>query len=486
METATQGSAAQETATQRLHRLTSYQPGRDWDLPIDDPWVIQDLEANDLSRLPWFVKRYPEDLPRVPLPRKLPPTSAPAVAVMAGTAEVSPVPLDLAQLSRLLYLSAGVVRTMDRPYGVHPFRAAGSAGGRFPLELYVAAPPGGPLPAGVHWYDPWDHALVRVGPPPRDGGPVVVVTGVPWRTGWRYRERGYRHVYWDAGTMLAQLLALADSAGLTANLYTSFPDTQVAALVGADRMHEFPVALIALDQTAPAAEPGGPAVTGEVDAAPVDFPLVTAAQRAGEGDRLGQPWKRGGPVPVPVLASPPVEDVITARGSQRRMDAGRGLSQDLLRTSMAVAVRGLELPHWVVIHDVTDLPPGVYRWPDLDTPVRTGGLRDELYWVCLDQALARDAAFVAIAATDLTRLGDPGYRVVHLAAGLAEGRLHLAAYALGASATGMTFFDSEAPGLLGEAVDGLLFTCAGVPQYRSSPGGPPGSPVTVRRVAPAG
>jgi hypothetical protein len=131
------------------------------------------------------------------------------VAVLAGTAEVSRVPLDLAQLSRLLYLSAGVVRTMERSYGIHPFRAAGSAGGRFPLEVYVAVPPGGPLPAGVHWYDPWDHALVRVGPPPRTGGPAVVVTGVPWRTGWRYRERGYRHVYWDAGTMLAQLLALA-------------------------------------------------------------------------------------------------------------------------------------------------------------------------------------------------------------------------------------------------------------------------------------
>ena len=87
---------------------------------------------------------------------------------------------------------------MDRDYGIHPFRAAGSAGGRFPLELYVAVPPGGPLPAGVHWYDPLEHALVQVGPPPCGGGPAIVVTGIPWRTGWRYRERGYRHVYWDA------------------------------------------------------------------------------------------------------------------------------------------------------------------------------------------------------------------------------------------------------------------------------------------------
>ena len=249
-----------ETATQRLHRLTSYEPGRDWDLPIDDPWVIQDLEANDLSRLPWFVKRYPAGLPRLSLPRELPPTSAQAVAVLAGTAEVGPAPLDLAQLSRLLYLSAGVVRTMERPYGTHPFRAAGSAGGRFPLEVYVAVPPGGPLPAGVHWYDPWDHALVQVGPPPgRSAARRWSVTGVPWRTGWRYRERGYRHIYWDAGTMLAQLLALADSAGLTAALYSRFPDAQVAALVGADRVHEFPVAVVGLGGPIPRRADGRPA-----------------------------------------------------------------------------------------------------------------------------------------------------------------------------------------------------------------------------------
>jgi hypothetical protein len=141
----------------------------------------------------------------VGLPRDLPATSAAADAVLAGTAGVTPARLDLAHLSRLLHLSAGVVRTAERSYGQHLFRAAGSAGGRFPLELYVAvpdgmpAPRGTPVPPGVHWYDTADHALVLIGQPPRGDAPVVVVTGIPWRTGWRYRERGYRHVYWDAG-----------------------------------------------------------------------------------------------------------------------------------------------------------------------------------------------------------------------------------------------------------------------------------------------
>ena len=270
-----------ETATQTLHRLTSYQPGRDWDEAIDDPRIVQDLEANDMSRLPWFIKQYAERAAVTPLPRELPVTTEPAVAVLAGTAEVKPSLLDLPNLSRLLYLSAGVVRIMERDFGIHPFRAAGSAGGRFPLELYVAVPSGGALPPGVHWYDPLEHVLVQVGPA------------------------------WDCGR----------------------------------------------------------------------------------------------PVRGPDAAGPPVESVI--------------------------------------------------------------------------------AAFVAIAAADVGRLSDAEYRDAQLAAGLAEGRLHLAAYALGASASGMTFDDSQVPALLGEHIDGLLFTCVGVPRYPNAPAGPPGTPTRVRRVTPA-
>jgi hypothetical protein len=471
-----------ETATQTLHRLTSYEPGREWDEPVDDPLVVRELEVNDLDRFPWFSKRYPASLPRVSLPRELPRTGAPAVAALAGSALVDAADIDLLQLSRVLHLSAGIVRTMERPHVTWLFRASGSAGGRFPLEVYVAVPEGSRLPAGVHWYDPHEHALVLVGPPPRGESPAVVVTGVPWRTGWRYRERGFRHVYWDAGTMLAQMLAVADSAGLTARLHTAFPDRSVAALVGADGIHEWPVAVVALGDGEPGLDATGEAATGEVDAAPLEFPLVTAAQHAGDRGAVGPSWDRGHAVDVPVGDQRPIEQVVLARGSQRRMDPTRGLPAQVLRTAMPIALRGVDLPHFVVVHDVDAFEPGVYRWPDLAAPVRPGGMRDEVYRVCLEQALARDAAFVVIGATDMSTLDDHAYREAQLGAGLVEGRLHLLAYALGASASGMTFLDSEIPALLGESLDALLFTCVGVPEYASALGGPPGAPTAVGKV----
>lgn len=111
-------------------------------------------------------------------------------------------------------------------------------------------------------------------------------------------------------------------------------------------------------------------------------------------------------------------------------------------------------------------------------------MRDELYRVCMQQGLGRDASFVVIAATRVAELDDREYREVHLAAGLVEGRLHLLAHALGASASGMTFVDGLVPEMLGDPLEGVLFTCVGVPEYPTAAGGAPGMPTLVRLVTP--
>lgn len=455
------------------HRLSSYEPEREFTVPIAHPLVLQDFEANDFARWPWPHKRYAQPLPTVALPKDWPAVESAATAVLAGRAQ-SPRPLDLASIARLLYLSAGVVRVTereDRPTLL--FRAAGSAGGRFPLELYLSARGLDGLPDGVHWYDPVEHALLQVAPPAHGGTTTLVVTGIPWRTAWRYSERAFRHVYWDAGTMLAQTLALA--AGLAPALRTRFPDAQVARLVGADGTDEFPVALVTLGGDEPAIGPGGEAATGAVDRAPLEFPLVTLAQRAGDGEEFGAPWPDG----PPLEHAPPsqsLDRVILRRGSTRRMDATKTVPRETLAFSLAAALRGIDIPHFVAVHGVDEVESGLYRWPE---PLRRGDLREELLRVCWDQDLGRDAAFVVIGATDIEAMSDRDYRDAQLAAGIVEGRLHLAAYALGAGASGMTFLDTEIAPLLGEPLAGLLLTCVGVPTYRNKGGGKPGAPASV-------
>src|SRR3954469_11072905 len=256
--------------TARLYdRLTSYEPGREWTDPVDDPLVLQDFQPNDFATWPLACKAYPADLARTKLPREWPPVATPATAVLAGTGAPAAAALDLAALARVLFLAAGVVRVVtreDRPTLL--LRAAGSAGGRFPLELYVAARGVAGLDDGVHWYDPVAHALVAVGPAPAGEATTLVATGIPWRSGWRYSERAFRHIYWDAGTMLAQALLVAESGGLAPRLWTRFPDRGVTRLVGADGVHEWPVALVTLGDGAPAIGARGDAASGAVDDKP--------------------------------------------------------------------------------------------------------------------------------------------------------------------------------------------------------------------------
>jgi hypothetical protein len=470
-----------ESGAGLLHRLTSYDLEREWDEPVADPRIRQDIVTNDPATMPPPLKGY-RDLPVLALPRDLPDPAVSATAALAGR-QTQAQPMDAAQLGRLLFLGAGVVRVAERRGRQILFRASGSAGARFPLEVYASTRGVGGVPDGVHWYDAKEHALVQVGPPATGDTTTLVVTGVPWRTGWRYAERGWRHLYWDAGTLLSQLEAAAASAGLQPRLRTLFPDAQLRELVGADGVHEYPLALLSLGDGEPAIAPTDRATAGELP--PVELPLCTTAQRSGDRDQLGAPWPQG-PKLVDVPASDSVDQVVLRRGSQRLMDRSRTLPRSLLDWPMRAAMRGIDVPHWVAVHGVDGVAPGLYRWPDLERPVRSGDLRDELLRVCLDQGLAADAAYVVIGAAPLDSLCDRSYRDAQLAAGLVEGRLHLAAYALGASASGMTFADTEVPALLAEPdnIAALLFTCVGVPEYAARRGGAPGAPTTVRQVTP--
>ena len=160
-------------------------------------------------------------------------------------------PLEASIAGPLLQDGAGIVRSQERrDYGsgtIH-WRAYSSAGALYPVDAYVAAA------GGLYSFDALSRALVRIGGDVRarlglDAPEVVVLTGIHERTGWKYMERGYRHVWWDAGTMVANLLALAAADGLDPRLHTAFVDADVNDALGIDGEHEYALALLGLGGT---------------------------------------------------------------------------------------------------------------------------------------------------------------------------------------------------------------------------------------------
>jgi len=442
----------------------------------------------------------------VSLPRELRPSSLPAVAVLSGHHAESG-RLDEALLGTLLFLAAGVTR-FARTVDGDPiwFRSAMSAGNLHPVEVYVVGD-------DVHHYHPLVHALV----PLRRGVHVcddvtLVLTGIPFRTCWKYGERGWRHLWWDAGALLANLLAAADAYGVPAQVVAGFPDAAVAALVGIDGVDEVPLALVRLgrgDLRLPPPEALEPVAARADPVAPrvLRFPLVVDAhaETALELDAVAG-WQQAALAvsqPAPGMVEPPpdtdpddrVENVILRRGSTRLFRRQQAPSS-LLEWGLAAAGRavpfdaapaGTLLEHLVSVHDVADAEPGGYRYTaagGFEGRTRSDDPRAAGTHLCLDQPLGGDSAYTVFHAAALgpllDTLGGRGYRAAHLEAGIAAGRLALNAVALGGGATGLTFYDRLVSRYFPTEAAPLLATAVGLPQTRPAPSGAPGQPAELR------
>ena len=397
-------------------------------------------------------------------------------------------------IERLLFYAAGVTRFATAGDGSKRYtRAPMSAGNLHPVDVYVV---GGGF--GTALFDPLAFGLIRLRPPDSVAGPAaLVLTGIPWRTGWKYGERGYRHLYWDAGTMLANLLAVAEDDGVPARVLTGFADPAVADVLGIDGVDEFPLAVVALgdDPVFPRHGTLGPLGVRRArrSVSPVQFPVVTATQRAGElaDDAAVAQWRAvaGGEAKetptwrVPRSDSQSVTSVILQRGSTRifRRDvvAARVLHDAMTAAGAAIPgdASGVLL-HDLTVHAVDGVESGAYTWSDSLRMLRPGDFRRDAQDLILGQPLGGDAAFTVFHGCDLDdvtrRLGARGYRVANLQAGIASGRMALAAFGHGVGATGLTFLDDQTRDYFATGTSPLLVTAIGVPDYVNKAGGRPG------------
>ena len=442
--------------------------------------------------LEWDIKPFPfkvyTELPAISLSREIDVLARPALSVLE-TASAPATHLTLDGLTALLYYSAGVTRRKTYPGGGEVlFRAAASTGALYQTELYVAAGNVDGLPPGLYHFCPGDFTLRRL----REGdvraalaaaaadptlsrrAATLILTAIFWRNTWKYQARGFRHLFWDSGTMLANTLAVGDALGLTPRVVTGFVDAEVDHCLGLDPEREVALELVALGPEGPAAPAAGtlPVIAHDVmplSSAEVDYPLLREMYRASSLERSDEvvAWRRGTapppreprgpivPLPAPSRESRPLGETIQRRGSTRRF-AHASISAQDLATALWAATRpwpadvpGGLVDLYLVVNAVEGVAPGAYAlWPGRGLElIREGSVRNEAAYLTLEQALGGDAAatifFLAPLDAILEQWGDRGYRLANLEAGLAGGRAYLAAYSLGFGATGLTFYDTE-------------------------------------------
>jgi hypothetical protein len=128
----------------------------------------------------------------------------------------------------------------------------------------------------------------------------LVLSGIPFRTCWKYGERGWRYLWWDASTIVDNLLSVAAAHGLAARVQAASPDDAVARLVGIDGGEKLPLVVVQLgeaDLVMPPADSLHPLVIASLPVAPrvLRFPLADEATPLVCSPR--RPWPAGGQRP---------------------------------------------------------------------------------------------------------------------------------------------------------------------------------------------
>jgi SagB-type dehydrogenase family enzyme len=149
-------------------------------------------------------------------------------------------PLALAEVGQLLWAAQGI--TDQRGH-----RTAPSAGGLYPLELYLVAGNITGLPAGVYRYRPTTHELVLAGAGDcrtevaaacrqswvATAPATVAFTAVFARTAKRYGDRSSRYVPIEVGAAAENLALQAVALGLGTTFVGAFDDSKLATALGA-------------------------------------------------------------------------------------------------------------------------------------------------------------------------------------------------------------------------------------------------------------
>jgi SagB-type dehydrogenase family enzyme len=492
----------------------------------------------DFANYPLPFKIY-SGLEQIPLPRDwtgsnvdafsaISPSTVTNVTLSEAVTRPTASKIDLKHLASILFHAAGVTRRRSYPGGEIYFRAAACTGALYEIELYLVCGPLPDLEAGLYHFNPAEFALCKL----RSGdfrnvltratanelsvshAPVTIIsTGIYWRNAWKYQARTYRHFFWDNGTLLANLLAMAAGLRVTARLLMGYVDDDVNRLLGLNTEREVSISLVSFgngEKLFPAK--AAPLAQLDYTITPyskkeVDYPLMRqthAASSLMSADEV-KDWRGPAPVvpePAPsgriaILTTPlnsglphdSIEQVILRRGSTRQFArlpiSLAQLSLLLLHATQGILADFLE-PFktrlndlYLVVNSVDGLPSGAYYLrrdrPCLEV-LKEGSFRAEAGHLGLDQDLPADASVAIFFMADLKsiveRFGNRGYRAAQIEAGILGGKIYLGAYAQRLGATGLTFYDDEvteffSPHAAGKSA--IFLTAVGVPAKRRLP-----------------
>ncbi len=410
----------------------------------------------------------------------------------------------LEAIAPLLFFTLGITARLATQAGTDFFlRAAPSAGGLYPTEVYIAVRRSRDLPDGIYHYhslrsclvpvwqgDFWadlDHYFLNQAPV-QSSNCIALFTGIYGRSAWRYKERAYRRILLDTGHAAGNMLEVCERARIRFALLGGFLDSGLEELFFLTAKEEFPLLGIALGAHL---QPGSPVQYASdppkeaIRHASPNEPMQVqqnSCERVFSDRPLHLP---AGPVSelMEFQASGynPFRTIVQRRSC--RQFSGAAIDPMVLQEVLSHSFRSMpdlwrlapsRLDFHLLVLNVEGMEQGVYHFrPETGKlmPQRLGDFREEALQICLGQELASDSACILFYTSDLDALtqdyGDRGYRYVGLDAGQIGERINLWAVHRGLGSSGIGgYYDDKINALLELPLSmGVIYlTLLGAPQ----------------------
>lgn len=165
------------------------------------------------------------------------------------------------RLSRLLFCSYGLTAKMPSMGSAVYLRAAPSAGGLYPAEVYLVSRGTPLLPPGLYNYQSRTHSLLHFWESDvwtnlqdaclwhsslENTQIALVITAVFYRSSWRYEDRAYRRIFLDTGHLLGNIELASAINDYRPHLIGGYVDQAIDDLLYIDAEKESAIAVLAL------------------------------------------------------------------------------------------------------------------------------------------------------------------------------------------------------------------------------------------------
>ncbi|MGK7953534.1 MAG: SagB/ThcOx family dehydrogenase [Xenococcaceae cyanobacterium] len=371
------------------------------------------------------------------------------------------------KLSKLLLCSYGLTAKLQTVYGDPLYlRAAPSAGGLYPAEVYLVVRNNAWLPAGLYNYQANTHSLIHFwssevwsdlksacfNHPILDKVEIAIVTtAIFYRSAWRYEDRAYRRIFLDTGHLLGNIELAASINNYHAYLIGGFKDKAMNELLYLDSQQEGVMSIVPLLDLNKASVPDEQGKTVLPSPIQLDYPqiadgeLLNYLHQATEIEKLESAVASPPPADnsledkynfpfctkVSTKTTQPIawgtdltklENTILERRSTRAY-TGKSLTLDELKYLLDFTYQpqnyqeqGLDsspdyftldlIETFIAVSGVVGLEEGCYYYAPVAEElrqIRFKNFRQELHYLCLGQNLGRDAGAIVFQTADLTK-----------------------------------------------------------------------------------